>query len=231
MPERKHRFTFGEYYHIYNRGNSKQTIFLDVNDHVRFQRMLFLANGSVSVRVNDVRDNKVAFYSFDRGDALVAIGAYCLMPNHFHILLTPLVDGGVSLFMQKLTTGYSMYFNTRRERTGSLFEGKFKSKHVNDDVYLKYLFSYIHMNPLKLIDPHWKKQDFKKQNEIKNHLEQFPFSSLMDYLDYDRKEKVILSKDAFPHYFSSPESVRKNIYTWFAARKDLADVKVSRCRV
>lgn len=223
MAIRKHAFTLGEYYHVYNRGNSRQNIFLDTHDHGRFQRMLYLTNGCKHVRIDLIRDSGVDFYKFKQDQHLVAIGAYCLMPNHFHILLTPLVEGGVSLFMQKLSTGYSMYFNQRHGRTGSLFEGKFKSQHANEDIYLKYLFPYIHMNPLKLIDPQWKDKGVMNKRRAQQYLERYPFSSLMDYLGWKRDENRILHTNSFPQYFDDPESVRKNMYTWFSERQDLSE--------
>src|SRR3989344_1364619 len=104
MSIRKINFVQGEYYHIYNRGNSKQKIFRNKEDYNRFIKLLYLANSSESYAISHLEKN---IYKFDRVSCLVAIGAYCLMPNHFHILITELVDGGISKFMQKLSTGYS----------------------------------------------------------------------------------------------------------------------------
>src|SRR3989344_9198885 len=141
MSLRKIYFAVGEYYHIYNRGNSKQNIFHDPDDYGRFLKLMFLSNGKENFNVRSI-GNKI--YNFNRGKQLVDIGAYCLMPNHFHILLTQTNNGDVSKFIHKLLTGYSMYYNKKYERVGALFEGKFKSEHANNDRYLKYLFSYIH---------------------------------------------------------------------------------------
>src|SRR3989344_3214113 len=148
MSLRKVPFAPGEYYHIYNRGNSKQTIFHDKADYDRFLKLLFLSNGEENFKVQFIGKN---IYEFNRGKELVHVGAYCLMPNHFHLLLTQAQDGGISKFIQKLSTGYSMYYNKKYERSGTLFEGKFKSQHAGEDNYMKYLFSYIHLNPIKLI--------------------------------------------------------------------------------
>ena len=124
MSIRKTNFVPGEYYHIYNRGNSKQKIFHDKEDYERFIKLIFLSNGSNNFKIHFIKNDVV--YDFERGKQLVDIGAYCLMPNHFHILITQTEEGSISKFMQKLTTGYSMYYNKKYERTGSLFEGKFK---------------------------------------------------------------------------------------------------------
>ena len=88
-----------------------------------------------------------------RKETLVDIGAYCLMPNHFHLLIRETAEGNISRFMLKLQTGYPMYFNKKYQRTGALFEGKFKAKHITNDNHLKYLFAYLHLNPVKITDP------------------------------------------------------------------------------
>ena len=110
MSLRKTSFASGEYYHIYNRGNSKQTIFHDQEDYLRFLKLLFLANGEKSFKIYFIKENP---YEFEKGKNLVDIGAYCLMPNHFHLLITQTEEGDISKFMQKISTGYSMYYNNK----------------------------------------------------------------------------------------------------------------------
>src|SRR3989344_1469204 len=153
MSIRKVNFIVGEYYHLYNRGNSKQKIFIDQEDYNHFVKLLYLCNSTRSITYRDISKN---VYDFEREETLVFIGAYCLMPNHFHILVKEKSEKGISKFMQKISTAYSMYFNQKYKRTGGLFEGKFKSQHLNIDRYLKYIFSYIHLNPTKLIEAKWK---------------------------------------------------------------------------
>lgn len=212
MAQRKVGFASGEFYHIYNRGNSKQTIFKDAGDYRRFQQMLFAMNAEERVIFRHIEKDNM--YSYDRGPLLVAIGAYCLMPNHFHILLTPLQENGVQDFMQKLSTGYSMYFNKKYERTGVLFEGRFKSEHVDLDEYLKYLFSYIHLNPLKLIDPKWKEMGIRDIPGANKHLNEYTYSSYLDYLEKGRKEAGILNVDKFPEYFPTKDEFVAEIQEW-----------------
>lgn len=218
MALRKTPFISNEYYHIYNRGNSKQPIFQDENDYIRFIKLLFLSNGKESFKI-DFIENEI--YDFDRGEQLVSIGAYCLMPNHFHLLLTQVCEGGISKFMQKLSTGYSMFYNNRYERTGSLFEGKFKSEHADNDRYLKYLFSYIHLNPVKLIDSDWKEKGIKNKNATINFLEKYPYSSFQDFTGYSRQQKDILNIKAFPSYFQTATIFKDDIFNWLSYRQDL----------
>lgn len=121
VTTRHHAFASHEYYHVYNRGTEKRNIFLDNADYRRFVELLYLSNSTYAVDIRHVRRTYNSVYEFSRDNPLVYIGAYCLMPNHFHILLTPAIENGVQTFMLKLSTGYSMYFNKRNSRTGSLF--------------------------------------------------------------------------------------------------------------
>jgi putative transposase len=211
MPIRKVSFAVGEYYHLYNRGNSRQTIFYTPQDYARFIALLYLANGTKAFELRDL-DSETLF-GFERGELLVAIGAYCLMPNHFHILLTPLSDNGVTNFMLKLSTGYSMYFNKKHHRTGTLFEGRFKSEYVGEDRYLKYLFSYIQLNPIKLLQSDWRERGIQNPSEALQYLNQYPHSSYLDGVE-ERSERAILSPGAFPSYFSSQRATDTELLEW-----------------
>ena len=146
------------------------------------------------------------------------------MPNHFHLLLTQIEKNGISKFMQKLATGYSMYYNKRYERTGTLFEGKFKSEHANEDDYLKHLFSYIHLNPVKIINPSWKEKGVKNKPQILSYLEKYPYSSYPDYLGHDRPQNKIINPETFPEYFPDRKSVKEEIFTWLDLNKQARPV-------
>jgi REP element-mobilizing transposase RayT len=216
MPIRKVPFVPGEYYHIYNRGNSKQKIFRSEEDYARFVALLYVTNGTSSIDLRGVKREEIFF--FERGEAQVAIGAYCLMPNHFHILLTPLTDDGVKSFMLKLSTGYSMYFNKKYFRTGSLFEGRFKSEHVNEDRYLKYLFSYIHLNPVKLIQSDWREQGIKNMNATLQYLNTYQYSSYLDS-EQVRTQTPILNRHSFPKYFEDKSGVDREMMEWLTYKE------------
>lgn len=215
MSIRKINFIEGEYYHIYNRGNSKQRIFLDKNDYYHFMSLLFACNGNNNLKTENLtRKNGLTIYDFNQNKYLVNIGSYCLMPNHFHILITEKEDGGISKFIQKLSTAYAMYFNKKYSRSGSLFEGKFKSQHIDNDRYLKYLFSYIHLNPIKLIQKDWKEKGIINKKEVLEYLNKYPYSSFMDYMGDNRIQKKILSLGSFPDYFPNKNSFIKEIFDW-----------------
>jgi len=138
----------------------------------------------------------------DKGDQIVDIGAYCLMPNHFHIFIHERVEGGVSMFMEKLSTAYSMYFNKKNGRTGGLFEGTFKAKHIDSEPYFNWVFSYIHLNPVKLIDSGWKENGISDPVSARKFMKDYKYSSYHDYFLGDRPESAIINKNTFPEYFS-----------------------------
>ena len=213
MSLRKVSLLPGEYFHIYNRGNDKRQIFHDNYDYHYFLKLLYLSNSENNFRISNLPKD---IYSIDRGRELVAIGSYCAMPNHFHILITPLVENGVSKFMQKLSTGLSMYYNQRYTRTGSLFEGKFKAEHVNEDTYLKYLFSYIHLNPIKLTQSDWKENGIQNTEKAKDYLKKYYFSSYLDYLEETRPENIIINRTKFPDYFPDKNSFEREIIDWMS---------------
>jgi putative transposase len=201
-----------EYYHLYNRGSNKMDIFKDETDYRRFQALLFLANGTNPVVFRDIEKDEI--FSHERGEQQVYLGAYCLMPNHFHILLTPAVENGVQNFMQKLATSYSMYFNRKYERTGVLFEGRFKSQHAGEDRYLRYLFSYVHLNPVKLIQHDWRERGIGDLAATHKYLSRYAFSSYSDYLGAMRDEYKLLTPSRFPEYFCGKSELDHEMMDW-----------------
>jgi len=154
----------------------------------------------------------------DRGETLVEIGAYCLMPNHFHLLMKEKVENGISRFMEKLLTAYSMFFNKKYQRTGRLFENRFQATHADTDEYLKYLFAYIHLNPIKLIDSEWKeKRNFNKKS-AREFLNKYSYSSYRDFVGAkdSREETAILNKKVFPEYFAEAREFNDFIGDWMS---------------
>lgn len=212
IMQRKFLFSIDEFYHIYNRGTDKRVIFMDNEDHERFVSLMFVCNSDKRVIFRDIPTGLP--YVFERGNTLVDIGAYCLMPNHFHFLVREKIDGGVTKFMSKLLTSYSMYFNKKYKRTGGLFEGCFKGKHADTDEYLKYLFAYIHLNPVKIIDPKWKELGISNRVEAKEYLAKYRYSSYSEYLGDLRDEGKILNRGAFPEYFAEVQDFEGFIKDW-----------------
>lgn len=218
---RKFIFSLDEYYHLYNRGTEKRDIFMDDTDFLRFAVLLHIVNNTESVHVSNLLypgRSLVELFTEPTIERLVDIGAYCQMPNHFHLLVRERREDGISLFMQKLLTAQTMYFNTKYDRTGTLFQGKFKARHVDSDPYLKYLFSYIHLNPVKLIDPRWKESGRARDLEmVKKFLRDYRHSSFLDYCaNISRPQSIILNRGAFPEYFSTNVEHLNELYDWLA---------------
>ena len=214
-------FIPGTFYHIYNRGVERRTIFTDKNDYERFVALLYLCNGTKPVVIG--RSLRVgtmeALLKTERGEPLVDIGAYCLMPNHFHLLLHEKKQGGISAFMQKLSTAYSMHFNTRQKRSGVLFEGRFKARIVDKEAYLVYLFAYIHLNPVKLIDPTWKEEGISDVPRARDFLQTYQFSSYLDFLGIGRTEAKILERSEdgpFSAYFRTAKDFSGFLESWLS---------------
>lgn len=218
---RKFSFSVGEFYHIYNRGTDKRKIFIDNSDKERFLKLLFVSNATNPFVFRDFNIGET-YVDFSRGTQMVAIGAYCLMPNHFHLLIKETTDNGISKFMQKLSTGYSMYFNKKHDRTGGLFQGTFKASHVDDDRYLKYLFSYIHLNPVKIINEKWKEDMAMDKKITKKYLDNYKYSSYLDYRGSKRHENLILNKEHFPEYFSTNIDFNSFLDEWIEIKNLVA---------
>ncbi len=192
------------------------------NDYERFLILLFACNGQSSVNISRDSSKKVFFsdfVNFERGERLVDIVAYALMPNHFHLVLIERVEGGISKFMQKLSTGYVNYFNTRYERTGGLFEGRFKAKHINNQAYFNYIFVYVNLNPLKLIDSDWKENGISDSKKAKKFLMNYKYSSYLDCLGKSRLENIILNREQLPEFLEKFDDFEEFVDSWAGLSK------------
>jgi len=125
------------YYHIYNRGAEKSEIFLDDQDYKVFLHFIekYLDSKSKHLLATEVK-----------------LLVYCLMPNHFHLFIHQITKNGIVKFMRSLGTSYSMYFNNRHERSGTLFQGVYKATNIESDAYFLHLSRYIHLNPSGLTE-------------------------------------------------------------------------------
>ena len=153
----------GGFYHIYNRGVEKRIVFTDKLDYKIFLSYLkaYLSPpypGQVRpVRVSDIHEQ-------------IQLICYCLMPNHFHLLVKQKNRFGIVTFMRRLTNAYTRYFNERYKRVGPLFQGSYKAVLIQEEPYLLHLTRYIHLNPLDL------------QTQNRSHLLAYPYSTYGDYL-------------------------------------------------
>lgn len=153
---RKIEFANGEYYHVFNRGVDKRKIFQDDSDFFRFWLSMNLLNDKEDGLMLNWRNYKrdkpnsnLKSFRQESGSCqkpLVRIIAYCLNPNHFHFILKQLKEDGLKRFIHKISTSYANYFNAKYDRVGALFQGRFKSVHINNTSKLLYLSTYVNCN-------------------------------------------------------------------------------------
>lgn len=142
-------FANGEFYHVFNRGVEKRLIFLDKRDYRRFIEALYYYQFENPPTRFSLRNRSSLIREGKRIDSLsVEIVCYCLMPNHFHLLLKQVVENGVSIFLSKVANSHTKYFNTKYKRVGPLFQGSFKGVRMEDEEQLNHVSRYIHLNPL-----------------------------------------------------------------------------------
>ncbi|MBI2612859.1 transposase [Candidatus Kaiserbacteria bacterium] len=190
-------FEIGEWYHCFNRGVEKRKVFENEYDANRFIMLLYLANGTKPIGLfNTYKPRVEKSFLVERGQAIVSIGAFCLMPNHFHLLLKEHTVGGISSFLKKVGTAYAMYFNARNKRVGNVFLRPFRSRHIATDRYFQHVIQYIHLNPAELYEPGWKQGVVKNMRSLHEKLAQYPYSSLASYENKQPKHPV-LSKEGF----------------------------------
>ena len=148
MGTRKIPFTNDEIFHIYNRGVDKRIIFVDEYDSRRFFQSMIEFNTvyPIGSLYEHSFNNKLGGETPKLAKKLVNIIAYCLNPNHFHLIVRQLVDGGISEFMKRLGGGFTNYFNNKHKRSGALFQGVFKDVHIDTNEYLLHVSAYVNLN-------------------------------------------------------------------------------------
>lgn len=180
----------GEYYHIYNRGVGKKNIFHTDGDRARFIFLLLILQAPVVLKnmsrlikefsttfnINSVLDkNEIQNIKQER---YLELNAFSLMPNHFHLLVKEHKPGGISKYLQRVLTAYTMYYNIRNETTGHLFQGPYKIVHIKDDSQLMHCSAYIHRNPLEI-------------GCLLSNLHNYKWSSYCDYIGKDRWDGLL----------------------------------------
>ena len=197
MGYRRTQFAPNEWYHCFNRGIEGRTVFETLEDFRRFEELLYLANDTKPFDRATIRTlTHEEILQLPRKRHLVSVGAYCLMSTHPHLLLQEKQKGGITKYMHKIGTGYTMYFNAKHQRIGNLLVKPFRSKHVADDRYLRRVVQYIHLNPAELFELGWKKGKVRNINVLERKLCAYRHSSLVDYRGTSRPERAILDAKA-----------------------------------
>jgi len=195
------RIAVGEYYHIFNRGAHKNTIFKDKYDWVRFLFNILYSQSSATFpnksRITKSFSSEAGFSGTGHIETIlqtrgVELIAFCLMPNHFHLIVKEMNESGIASYMQRIQNAYTKYFNEKYHSSGHVFQGRYRSVHVKDDRQLTYLSAYIHRNPRELRK--WKNKEFE-----------YPWSSLQDYTKANRWGGLIV-----PDIIASQFGMTKN---------------------
>jgi len=182
-----------EPFHVYSRGVEKRRIFLSYAEYCRFVFLMWVCRTGKS-QVNLSREDTIKAAESILGgkepeenlyikefEPLVSIITWNLMPNHYHLMLVSLVDGGLSKYMQKLGNAYTKYFNFRHQRSGHLFQGSFQSIAIDEPKYLAILLRYINFNHAELIEPKWKERTIKDPKRLKSFINEYQWSANKDF--------------------------------------------------
>ncbi|PIR74896.1 MAG: hypothetical protein COU35_00015 [Candidatus Magasanikbacteria bacterium CG10_big_fil_rev_8_21_14_0_10_47_10] len=197
-------FRAGEYYHIFNRGVGKTDIFLDESDHIFFLRRLRENVVPEKVPFSERREPSPGGYvRKEMPPGSFALICYCLMLNHFHLLIRQETDLPVSKLLLKIGTSYSKYFNQKYERIGGSFQDAFKAVNINTDSYLLWLSAYIHQNP--------------KVAGLVENLENYQWSSYPDYIG--ARNGTLCEKGIILSQFDNKQDYKKFVEDSYAKIK------------
>lgn len=214
-----------QFYHIYNRGVEKRNVFLDNKDHLRFIHDLYEFNDEDAVmnaayyfnpKTMEVEPHYIQKERKQR-KLLVEILTFALMPNHFHMLVKQVRHNGIAKFMQKLGTGYTMYFNQKYKRVGGLFQGRYKAVLVQEEAHFTYLPSYIHLNPIKIYG------GSTSINDTMRFLRGYRWSSFLDYIG-KKNFPSVTSRQFLLNYFGGEKKYADEIRDLLRNKERFAEV-------
>lgn len=206
------------YYHIFNRGVDQRVIFQDENDYWRFTAGMFLFAdekfknpGTKSWLQKDMLDSLL---ETERGrKPMVEVISYCLLPNHFHMLLRQLSDNGVERYLHKLGMAYARYFNHRYQRSGRLFENPYKSVLVDNDPQFYHLPRYIHLNILDLTGFRWRDGVVDDWEKAFRFMDEYRWSSHRVYNGFEQELPVVDEMKVREPY-GAPSEYREYLKEW-----------------
>lgn len=194
MSYRTTVFANNQYYHIFNRGVEKRTVFLDKRDYDRFiETMVYYQEIKPVCRFSFKKRDIFLNSPPHKSNKQVEIISYVLMPSHFHFILQQISNNGIPHFISKLVNSYTKYFNTRHKRIGPLFQGNFRAKRVEDDEQLLHLSRYIHLNPVT--------------DYLVKDLKKYFYSSYPEFLD--QSENNICNKEVVLSQFKTKAKYEK----------------------
>ena len=220
MKKSLHKDTLDEkiYFHLYNFGVDKRVIFNDQEDYDRFEAYLYLLNAVESARAANffVPGREENIFNSARGELLISIGAFSISSHDFHLIVSPEAESGIPKFMQKLQTAYTMYFNRKYPREGSLFQSAYRSEDIHSDDELKYFFAYVHLRPAQILSGYMEPSALQFE-ELISVARNYRYSSINEYTT---EKFVITSPRTFPKYFRTANP-HTRLYSWFNKKNRL----------
>lgn len=211
------------FYHVMSRGVDKRTIFEEDRDYLRFIHDLFVFNDAnpncnANIRFNRNRhlestDIASQYIIREPRDLIVDLHAFCIMSNHYHLLVSPIKENGLSQFLQKLNIGYAKYFNIKYERKGALFESRFKRIEINSEPHFIHLPYYIHSNPLNLFDYGWRTREITDPQKAWEFLMNYRWSSHLDYAG-KKNFPLVTRREFLTEIFNGPDSYQVTFRQW-----------------
>lgn len=229
MPVKRPQLINGEIYHIVIRAVDGLQLFRSKKDYLRMIHDLFEFNDEnstdwkyrkyYSAKNSENRSRKIRY----RRKVLVEIWAFCLMPNHVHLLVRQVREGGISKLMRKIGAGYAGYYNKKYERKGHVFQGKYHIVRIKNEEQLKTVFVYIHTNQVSMIAPNWKEKGIRTKDlkKVIDFLENYRWSSYSDYLQ-KKNFPSLTSREFLTKIMGGPENCRKFVNGWLQYKKELA---------
>lgn len=228
MPIKRPQLVTGEIYHIVLRGVGDSLIFKDIDDYYRGIFSLYEFDTAQPVEIRKQRERRKTLKargghsSADTRDLLVEIWAFWFMPNHIHLLVRQLKEGGITQFMRKFGTGYATYFNKKYNRKGHLFQNRFQAVHIKNNEQLKTVFVYIHTNGISLIEPKWKEIGIKNPKKVIKFLENYKWSSYPDYIGRKNFPSVT-QRDFLLKVMGGKRGCKNFVEGWIKYKKKLRD--------
>ncbi len=205
-----------EIYHVYNRGVEKREVFIDDWDKKRFLHNLYVFNDNRPIKNNKRLLKEVGLPSSEEREKMVEIMAFTLMQNHYHLMLKQITENGITEFMRKIGTGYTNYFNTKYNRVGPLFQGKYKMALVNNDRHFLFLPHYIHLNPLDSKMPEWRLGRVNNLTAAASLLSSYKWSSYGAYTSIKNLPyiKNLLDLQLIQETHGNGINYKKSIFEW-----------------
>lgn len=224
------KFAPGEYYHIYSRTILNLPEFKNSRNCKRLLQAFLLANYTKSteafqyLRNHEEATLQEALEIARKGEKLVDVLCYAIMPDHYHLLLGAIKENGVSEFIRKCNISIAKYVNISKEKRGPIFESRFKSKHVITNEYLTHLSLYIHLNPLDFIaGKAWRNHELKNWPALKKQLLNYPWSSLNFYLNKTEDNPIISGSEIILDQFKNHREYETFLREWSEESGNLID--------